>query len=286
MYNTQAKHSRSGFTLVEILVVLAIIAILAAILFPAFSKARESGRQANCAANLQKIYFAVRQYYDDEKRYPGSLAVLLPNTSSLVHYTGNAPASATPNTNGTGFLKVSDKAFQCLNDPNEPSFPRSSYGDLSDNWTDLSAGPPKTGATRDMGHWVYNYWGYNDSTQDGTAYPNMAVAASASAALRVDPNYPSAGSPAYDLTNNPIKYSLSNRFAPESTIITHCVYHRPQTAANLLDESLLYTTPANDKGARDIILRLDGTAKVTDVSRFPGATYVDEQWINQANIAK
>ena len=63
--------------------VLAIIAILAAILFPAFNRARESARQTNRAANLTKIYFAVRQYYDDEKRYPGSLAVLLPNTSPI-----------------------------------------------------------------------------------------------------------------------------------------------------------------------------------------------------------
>ena len=40
-----------GFTLVELLIVLAIIGLLAAILFPAFKGAQEKGYQANCASN-------------------------------------------------------------------------------------------------------------------------------------------------------------------------------------------------------------------------------------------
>lgn len=64
---------RRGFTLIEILVVVAIIAILAAILFPVFARARESARKSSCQSNLKQIGLAWMQYtqdYDD-KVMPG-----------------------------------------------------------------------------------------------------------------------------------------------------------------------------------------------------------------------
>jgi prepilin-type N-terminal cleavage/methylation domain-containing protein/prepilin-type processing-associated H-X9-DG protein len=56
---------RSAFTLIELLIVIAIIAILAAILFPVFAQAREKARQASCTANLRQIGTAVRMYLQD-----------------------------------------------------------------------------------------------------------------------------------------------------------------------------------------------------------------------------
>ncbi|MEI6503239.1 MAG: prepilin-type N-terminal cleavage/methylation domain-containing protein [Armatimonadota bacterium] len=61
-------HTRSGFTLVELLVVVAIIAILAAILLPVFAKAREKARQSSCLSNLRQFSTAILSYaqdYDD-----------------------------------------------------------------------------------------------------------------------------------------------------------------------------------------------------------------------------
>lgn len=59
---------RRGFTLVELLVVVAIVAILAALLLPVFARARETARKVVCASNLRQIGFAFAMYcgdYDD-----------------------------------------------------------------------------------------------------------------------------------------------------------------------------------------------------------------------------
>ena len=56
---------RLGFTLIEILVVVAIISILAAILFPAFGRARENARRSSCQSNLKQIGLGIMQYSQD-----------------------------------------------------------------------------------------------------------------------------------------------------------------------------------------------------------------------------
>jgi len=64
--------SRSAFTLIELLTVIAIIGILAAILFPAIGSIRASARGTVCSNNFRKMIIATHQFIADYGRYPGN----------------------------------------------------------------------------------------------------------------------------------------------------------------------------------------------------------------------
>ncbi len=55
----------AAFTIVELLVVIAVIAVLAAILLPVFAQAREKARQTNCQAHLKQWALATLMYTED-----------------------------------------------------------------------------------------------------------------------------------------------------------------------------------------------------------------------------
>jgi prepilin-type processing-associated H-X9-DG protein/prepilin-type N-terminal cleavage/methylation domain-containing protein len=71
---TSHRDSR-GFTLVELLVVIGIVAVLVALLMPALGRAREHANRVRCAAHLRSIGQAMAMYVQQDGWYPGCAAV-------------------------------------------------------------------------------------------------------------------------------------------------------------------------------------------------------------------
>lgn len=65
-----ASRQRVGFSLVELLVVVAIISTLAGMLLPAVQAARESGRRTSCANNVRQLAVACQQHVESQGHFP------------------------------------------------------------------------------------------------------------------------------------------------------------------------------------------------------------------------
>jgi prepilin-type N-terminal cleavage/methylation domain-containing protein/prepilin-type processing-associated H-X9-DG protein len=116
-------RDKKAFTLIELLIVIAIIAILAAILFPVFARARENARRSSCQSNLKQISLGVLQYRQDFDEL------------SIITTTDRS----SPNVNGRGwafnlqpYLK-STQIYQCPSETTSPSDDVTSNG-YTDYW--------------------------------------------------------------------------------------------------------------------------------------------------------
>jgi len=87
-----AQYNNKGFTLVEIMIVVAIIALLAAFAIPAFEKSREDARKSACINNLRLLEHAKQQLATSATVMPGST---VPTFADLMPYikgmTANGP---------------------------------------------------------------------------------------------------------------------------------------------------------------------------------------------------
>ena len=115
-----SRHRYSGFTLVELLVVIGIIAVLVGIILPALTKAQSAAKRAQCLSNQRQLAQAMNLYmYENKGRFPFNFNGM---NASLAWYVWYKEAEAYPFTDqgwfGLGMLFrkgyfKDPKAFYC-----------------------------------------------------------------------------------------------------------------------------------------------------------------------------
>jgi prepilin-type N-terminal cleavage/methylation domain-containing protein len=101
---TLPTKKTTGFTLVEIMIVVLIIGILLAIAIPNFVQAREASRAKSCVANLKQIDSAKQQWAMDTKQSSGAT----PATTDLAPaYVKSYPACPSGGTYSIGAISAS-----------------------------------------------------------------------------------------------------------------------------------------------------------------------------------
>ncbi|MFW5866588.1 MAG: type II secretion system protein [Armatimonadota bacterium] len=207
------RNRRRGFTLVEMLVVIAIIVVLVAILFPVFSSARHKARMVRCQTNLSALTQAMVEYKRQYHRYPPRPAY---NTTEQI-YTGGFSALYPDFLDAyEDLLCPDDKTIVTVQEEARERRYSSYNGRI-----EFAENPGASGEARwefavdsDTGDQMitYNYNGYNQMGWD-----------------RNTPLQPTASAPTPpDWLDRGWKYypRLMNTYAPEYTLVTHCTFHR------------------------------------------------------------
>jgi len=101
---TLKTSRKSGFTLVEIMIVVAIIGLLAAIAIPNFVKARTTSQINACINNLRQLDGAKQQWALEQK----ALSTASPTSGAIQPYLGRGTAGSYPNCPASGVYTLND----------------------------------------------------------------------------------------------------------------------------------------------------------------------------------
>lgn len=206
------RARRYGFTIVEILVVIAIISALVAISFAVYGSASQKQKLAACQLQMKKLHDAVVMYHDDTGRYPEK------QWSAVV----GSNAAVDP-------LRAMIESGKITTIP---------YCPLDPGIEDEQVESPSEEASYAE---LYNYWGFAEDTT-----PTVITSSTDAEAVYMTLVNPATGQQDFWITNNLEGTAgpnsdfpgLANPAAPPSTIITACRHHKGKYVVLRLDGSL------------------------------------------------
>jgi prepilin-type N-terminal cleavage/methylation domain-containing protein len=265
---------RRGFTLVELLTVIAIIAILAAIIFPVAGTVRENARKSRCMSNLSQIFLALQDYKEDYRAYPPVLgAYAVDRNGNLTCDPRQAvPFDLAPKPLGS-YLKNNAEIFYCPNNPiddkrliTQAVYPRGHALALAGEPVRLRPGDDSSPVVC-----FYRYDSYSiGRIGDSNNYELHYTLFWSNRALNQVENQLNGGTTNYDLgyfdgligpksSDNPRQLGYRN---PDTTaVVTWCSYHRS------------YSGDVPTRAKNDIVLFLTGNVKVVDSFRMYESPY-------------
>lgn len=123
------QHKRRIFTLIELLIVVAIIAILAGLLLPSLNQARKFAKQSSCFNNFRQILYGTVNYQDDSKDFVcnGDIRGTLFNNTVGQYWKDRIGYYISGNPKGS-FSSGKIKVFDCPAEPKPEDFPYRCYG--------------------------------------------------------------------------------------------------------------------------------------------------------------
>lgn len=228
----------SAFTMVELLTVIAIIAVLAAIIFPVAATVRERARQTTTISNLSQIQVALKMYKLDNRVYPEALlGYVEPDVGG-----GVVPADRIRG----GFLfQAYVRDINIFRSPNNPVNDKRSWRAVEVLLPDPN--DPARRSTEINGQLVTRPYYLFDSMDIGQTCPGSGVYEQHYSLYRPYVPTSNTAGPLDDMCQ------LQYNQPPEETIVTWVSDHRSCDRTGL---------PA--AGSKDIVLLLSGTAKVVD----------------------
>lgn len=145
----RSSPKRPGFTLVELLVVVAVIGILIALLLPAVQQAREAARRAQCTNRLRQLGLAIHGYNDSNSYWPAGVQIgvdsntavtwswqvqVLPYADMALLYNELWSAGDVTTALQLGLLNQRVSMFTCPSDPHAGTVYPSPDGEFGGEW--------------------------------------------------------------------------------------------------------------------------------------------------------